>query len=202
MSEEQAWNRALTLAWEAFRAGTTPVGAVVTSADGSIVAAGRGRRYEPTGPAGELANVHIAHAEINALARLDTSRHWEDHRLLTTLEPCGMCHGAAVQATLGAVSFAGPDPYGGTATLTWDCPQPSRRPLEITGPLPDSRGAFATLLHIVWLMERGADHVVAEHSKAIPDFTDYAMAIRPDLVAAAVHDDYPAAWDLCVKAPW
>jgi hypothetical protein len=31
--------------------------------DGSVVAAGRGRRYELTGPQGQLAGTHIAHAE-------------------------------------------------------------------------------------------------------------------------------------------
>ena len=111
---DDAWTRALELAWEAFRARTTPVGAVVVDAAGAIAAEGRGRRYEQAGPPRQLAGTHIAHAEINALARLGPDRHYEDHTLLTTLEPCGMCHGAAVQATVGALAYAGADPYGGT----------------------------------------------------------------------------------------
>jgi tRNA(Arg) A34 adenosine deaminase TadA len=52
-STDRAWERALELAWEAFCAGTTPVGAVVIDAAGGIVAEGRGRRYEPEGPPGQ-----------------------------------------------------------------------------------------------------------------------------------------------------
>jgi tRNA(Arg) A34 adenosine deaminase TadA len=99
---DHAWDRALDLAWDAFCAGTTPVGAVVIDAAGAIVAEGRGRRYEPAAPPGQLAGTHVAHAELNALAQLGADRHYEDHALLTTLEPCGMCHGAAIQASIGA----------------------------------------------------------------------------------------------------
>ena len=52
---DHAWERTLELAWDAFCAGTTPVGAVVIDAAGAIVAEGRGRRYEPAGPPGQLA---------------------------------------------------------------------------------------------------------------------------------------------------
>ena len=85
-----AWERALDLAWESFCGGTTPVGAVVTGAGGAIVAEGRGRRFEPAAPPGQLAWTGVAHAELNALAQLGPDRHYTDHALLTTLEPCAM----------------------------------------------------------------------------------------------------------------
>ena len=47
------WERALELAWDAFRGQTTPVGAVVVDAGGAVVAEGRGRRYEKAGPPGQ-----------------------------------------------------------------------------------------------------------------------------------------------------
>ena len=98
MSLDVAWGRALELAWQSFVAGTTPVGAVVTDRGGDIVAEGRGRRYEhQDGTRGHLAYCHIAHAEINALAQLPPTRHYEDYSLLTTLEPCCMCVGAATR---------------------------------------------------------------------------------------------------------
>jgi tRNA(Arg) A34 adenosine deaminase TadA len=149
-----AWENALDLAWEGFRAGTTPVGAVVVAPDGAVVTAGRGRRYEATAPAGQLADSHIAHAEINALARLGSERHWTDHRLLTTLEPCAMCHGAAVEATIGGIWFAAPDPCAGTAGMQIDTPQSVRRPLRIDGPILGVPGVVSVLLHLVWLIER------------------------------------------------
>ena len=154
---DTAWHRALELAWDSFLAGTTPVGAVVTGPAGSIVADGRGRRYEqPDSTGTQLAYCHIAHAEVNALAGLPPTRHYEDHVLLTTLEPCCMCLGAAVQATITRLHFAGRDPYGGASKLELDTPQARRRPLTVTGPVSGPGGRFAELLHIRWLLDWGA----------------------------------------------
>lgn len=197
-----AWRQALGLAWEGFCAGTTPVGAVVVAADGAVVAAGRGRRYDATSPDGQLAGSHIAHAEVNALAQLGSDRHWTDHLLLTTLEPCAMCHGAALQASVGGLRYAAPDPYGGTAHVRFDTPQSTMRSLRIDGPLAGVPGAFAALLHVVWLMERaGAEHVVAVHDRAMPALTRYARSVRPRLVAAAAAGDQAAAEALAIAAP-
>ncbi len=175
---EDAWERALELAWDAFCGHTTPVGAVVVDATGGIVAEGRGRRYEATGPSRQLAGTHVAHAEINALARLGADRHYQDHALLTTLEPCGMCHGAAVQATIGTLGYAGADPYGGTGDLVFGTPQARRRPLRVTGPLADERGRLAELLHIVWILQRPAGpHVLAAQQAGLP--AQVSLAARP-----------------------
>jgi tRNA(Arg) A34 adenosine deaminase TadA len=187
MDFDAGWERALELAWDAFRGDTTPVGAVVLNADGAIVAEGRGRRYEKTGPPGHLAGTHVAHAELNALAQLGPDRHYEDHALLTTLEPCGMCHGAATQATVGALAYAGADPYGGTGALVFGTPQAGRRPLRVTGPLDDERGRLAELLHIVWIVRMPAGpHVLAAQQAGLPVQARLAMSPRiPSLFAEA-----------------
>lgn len=201
-SFDAAWTVAMNLAWEGFGAGTTPVGAVVVGPDASIVAVGRGRRYEATAPDRQLAGSQIAHGEVNALAQLGTERHWEDHVLLTTLEPCGMCHGAAVQATVGQLHYAAPDPYGGTAAVRFGTPQSHRRPLIVRGPLGDQRGAFATLLHIVWLMQRpSASHVVDLHDSLLPSITSFARHVAKDLQRAAAMADYDAALQIASDAP-
>ncbi len=114
----------------------------------------------------QLANSHVAHAELNALALLPPNRHYEDHTLLTTLEPCCMCSGAAVQATIMSLRYAGRDPYAGTAHIEVDTPQARRRPISMLGPLPDVHGRFAELLHVIWLLERGKDPETAEHQQA------------------------------------
>ena len=178
IGRDHAWERALELAWDAFCADTTPVGAVVINAAGDIVAEGRGRRYEPAGPPDQLAGSHVAHAELNALAQLTADRHYEDHALLTTLEPCGMCHGAAVQASVGSLAYAGADPYAGTGRLDFGNPQTRNRLLRITGPLPDERGRLAELLHITFLLQRpAAPHVLAAQQSALP--TQTAQASDP-----------------------
>ncbi len=46
----EPWPMCFRLAWESFRAGSVPVGAVLVDAGGAVVATGRNRRGEPTGP--------------------------------------------------------------------------------------------------------------------------------------------------------
>ena len=175
MELDEAWQRALEQAWQSFLAGTTPVGAVVADSAGDIVAEGRGRRYENAVGGRQLTYSHIAHAEINALALLPPVRHYEDHILLTTLEPCCMCLGAAVQATFTRLHFAGRDPYGGASGLVVDTPQARRRPLAVTGPLAGLPGRFAELLHVRWLLDaRAAQPVLDVQRRGIPDVYDVA----------------------------
>src|SRR5215472_1281977 len=175
---DEAWRRALDQAWQSFLAGATPVGAVVADAAGEVVAEGRGQRYEIAADGPQLAYCHIAHAEINALALLPPVRHYEDHILLTTLEPCCMCLGAAVQATFTRLHFAGRDPYGGASGLVVDTPQALRRPLAVTGPLAGLPGRFAELLHVRWLLDfRAAEPVLDVQRRGLPDI--YAVAVDP-----------------------
>ena len=176
MELDAAWQRALEQAWQSFLAGTTPVGAVVTDSVGEIVAEGRGRRYENADAGRQLSYCHIAHAEINALALLPPGRHYEDHLLLTTLEPCCMCLGAAVQATFTRLHFAGRDPYGGASGLVIDTPQALRRPLTVTGPLNGWPGRFAELLHIRWLLDyRASEPVLDVQRRGIPEIFEAAV---------------------------
>jgi tRNA(Arg) A34 adenosine deaminase TadA len=194
------WDRVLRLAWEGFRARTTPVGAVVVNERGAILADGRGRRYDATAPAGQLAGTHIAHAEVNVLSQLPAQRDWEDVLLLTSLEPCTMCHGAAVQSTVAGFAFAGRDPYGGTAALRFDIPQARRRGLVIAGPLPGTLGALAEMLHIAFLTSRGR-HVLDAQRVAMPDLTAYTEDVLGTLEDAALRDDYDDALDMAAAAP-
>ena len=178
MDLDRAWQRALEQAWQSFLAGTTPVGAVVADEAGDVVTEGRGRRYERAAGGPHLAYCHIAHAEINALALLPPVRHYEDHVLLTTLEPCCMCLGAAVQSTITRMHFAGRDPYGGASGLVVDTPQALRRPLTVTGPEAGWPGRFAELLHVRWLLDFGASEpVLAAQRRGIPEI--YRAAEHP-----------------------
>lgn len=194
-----AWSRCLSLAWDSFCARTTPVGAVVVAPDGAIATEGRGRRFEPVTVDRQLSHTRIAHAEINALAVLPPTRGYEDHLLLTTLEPCCMCLGAAIQSTITSVHYAAPDPYGGSAHLTVDTPQARRRPLTLYGPVDDQRGAFAELLHLVWLLEAAAaDSVLQPHRATRPAAYATAVRIRHRLAdLRAANAPVTAALDAC-----
>src|SRR5436309_10138903 len=113
---EPAWHEAFELAWEAFAAGTIPVGAVVTDSDGTLLSRGRNRIFDKPVP-GQIAGSRVAHAEINALVQLGMDRRYHDCTLWTTLEPCAQCVGAAWLSTIGRVVFAATDVYGGASKL-------------------------------------------------------------------------------------
>lgn len=88
--------------------GDVPIGAVVARGDGRIVA----RRHNEREATGDP----TAHAELLALrdaaAGMGSSR-LDDLVLVSTLEPCPMCAGAAVVARIGAVVFGAADPKAG-----------------------------------------------------------------------------------------
>ena len=198
----RAWRVALEQAWASYVSGTTPVGAVVVDGTDAVVAAGRGRRLDADGPSGQLWHTRIAHAEVNALAQLAPSRDVAGHVLLTTLEPCAMCHGAIIQSRLERYAFAGPDPYAGTAGAAMATPQGSRRALLVEGPLADARGAFSVMLHVAWLLGPPAiGHVVAEHDAALPALTEFTRGRLASLRALAESGRFEDAFDLAHDAP-
>src|SRR6266513_728170 len=88
--------------------GDVPVGAVVVSPDGAVLA----RRHNER----ELAGDPTAHAELLAL-RDAAARHggWrlDGCTLVVTLEPCPMCAGAALAARIATVVFGAADPKAG-----------------------------------------------------------------------------------------
>ena len=85
-----------------------PVGALVVTADGEVIA----RRHNER----EIGGDPTAHAELLALrdAAVRLGR-WRlmDCILLSTLEPCPMCAGAALAARIGTVVFGAADPKAG-----------------------------------------------------------------------------------------
>ncbi|MBO0827823.1 MAG: nucleoside deaminase, partial [Streptosporangiales bacterium] len=87
--------RALVAAERARDAGDVPVGALVMSADGAVLAASYNRREADADP--------TAHAEVLALRSASAAvGHWrlDGCTLVVTLEPCTMCAGALVLARI------------------------------------------------------------------------------------------------------
>lgn len=102
---------ALERAWESACAGSLGIGAVVTDRRGAIVATGRNRLAEHDAGDDVLAGSSLAHAEMNALAKLRWGAHRRDELALwTTLEPCVQCAGAIRIGPIAAVHVLAPDP--------------------------------------------------------------------------------------------
>lgn len=116
---------ALHEALQAPATGDIPIGAVVTDASGEIVGRGRNER-EATGDP-------TAHAEIVALRQaaqvLGTSR-LDGCTLVTTLEPCVMCAGAALTSRVARVVFGAWDEKAGAAGSQYDLIRDRRLPLQ------------------------------------------------------------------------
>lgn len=99
---------ALDQARAAAARGETPVGAVLTDANGVVIAAEGNRVREFKDP--------TAHAELlvirTAAERLGSER-LNGCGLTVTLEPCPMCAGAISHARIANLWYGAPDPKGG-----------------------------------------------------------------------------------------
>jgi tRNA(Arg) A34 adenosine deaminase TadA len=102
--------RCLELAHESFLAGGLPVGAVIAASNGALISEGRNRAYDPAGGTDRLQRTPIAHAEMNALAAVDTGTELGGVALWSSHRPCTMCAAACAFTGIGSVAFIAPDP--------------------------------------------------------------------------------------------
>lgn len=113
------WRACIDEAWQAYCAGSLPIGAVITDAEDTIVTRGRNRIFENTANGTCLYGSRVAHAEMNALLALAPDVNTAGYRLYTTTEPCPMCVGAIRMCRIREVHYAARDAVaGGTALFT------------------------------------------------------------------------------------
>jgi tRNA(adenine34) deaminase len=98
-----------------------PVGAVLVSEAGELLAAARNRTIELSDP--------TAHAEVIALR--EAAGKTRNYRLLNTtlyvtIEPCPMCMGALVHARVARLVFGAKDPKWGAAGSLYNVAQDRR----------------------------------------------------------------------------
>ena len=109
---DEGWMRvALDEADLAASCGEVPVGAVVVSAEGILLAQAHNLRETEADP--------TAHAEVVAIrAAARALRTWrlEGATLYVTLEPCAMCAGALVNSRVARVVWGCDDPKAGAVT--------------------------------------------------------------------------------------
>jgi tRNA(adenine34) deaminase len=130
-SPSAAIGAALDVARAAAALGEVPVGAVVLSASGDVVASAHNEREALSDP--------TAHAEILALRRAGAALgSWQlaGCTLAVTLEPCTMCAGAVVLARVSRLVFGAWDPKAGAVGSLWDVVRDRRlnhRPEVVAG---------------------------------------------------------------------
>jgi tRNA(adenine34) deaminase len=141
------WQAALEEAWSAACAGCVPIGAVVTTTGGEIIARGRNHIYDRPGLPGQIGEHQLAHAEINALLAV-TCAHEEYHQLAvyTTMEPCPLCMGAIYMSGIRQVYYACQDAYAGSVDMLGSTPYLSRKPVKaFAPPRPDLENILAAI---------------------------------------------------------
>jgi tRNA(adenine34) deaminase len=118
---------ALDEARAALATGDVPVGAVVITADGSVIGRGRNAREARQDP--------TAHAEVEALRQASAATgDWQltGATLVVTLEPCAMCAGAILSARVPTVVFGAWDEKAGAAGSVYDLLRDRRLPASAT----------------------------------------------------------------------
>jgi tRNA(Arg) A34 adenosine deaminase TadA len=173
---DTSWKMTFELAWEAWRAGTIPIGAVLTDDTGTVIASGRNRIFETALAHGQLSGSWVAHAEVNALAQLPAGSH-DGYTITSTTEPCLLCAGAITMSLHGriVVRYAVDDPIAGGMEAARMAPQGRRREFVVERL---ERRDFVVLVDAMNLAEsvrRSPDGIVAT----------YYQANHPDLFAAA-----------------
>src|SRR6266545_3315819 len=169
------WAEVFSLMWEAYVAGTIPVGAVVVDEAGEVVSRGRNRIFDDSRD-GHLGRSRLAHAELNALVALTSDRTYEGFTLYTALEPCHLCLSAAISVHIGSLRYAAADPYSGAVgKLVPSADHDAHPPLKIEGPLSSAPGQLPELLHVAHFLWRVPNASVMS----------FYRSIRPDLVATA-----------------
>lgn len=147
------WQAAIEQAWEAYCHGSVPIGAVITNAQGHIIAQGRNRIYDQAAAHGRVNGSRIAHAEIDALAGFDVK--YADPRscvLYSTMEPCPMCIGAMRMCLIGRVHYAARDAMAGSAGFASASAFMQRRPVQVVAPERFDLEAILIAWHTEWLL--------------------------------------------------
>lgn len=163
--------------------GAVPVGAVVTDAEGTIVARGRNRIADTSAPDKQVYDDTLAHAEINALLSLNLdqeNRH--NAALYTTMEPCPLCMGGFYMSSVRTLHFAARDPWAGSVNLLGTTPYLSLKPIRVFTPTNTLLEETLVALQIEWeLFDRGERILTSRYFNAyraiLPNAVEKGIAL-------------------------
>ena len=116
MTDEDCMRLAMAEAAQAASAGDVPVGCVIVTDGGEVLATGHNRREADADP--------TAHAEIVALREAAKRLgQWRvPHTLIVTQEPCPMCAGALVNARVQRLVYGCGNPKAGAVVTLYEIP--------------------------------------------------------------------------------
>ncbi|HEY6635164.1 MAG TPA: deaminase [Acidimicrobiia bacterium] len=176
---------ALEEAFIAWRAGGLPCGSAIVDVSGAVLARGRNHAYDPPTGSDILEGTPLAHAEMNAIARLDTARDLSNDLLWSTQQPCAMCSAAIEFCGLGSTRYLAADP----AFLAGDDPRagvvadPTVKHPELT-----SWALLANALFLQAAISRGNHERIERNESHEPE----TVALARQIAAAPDPPDLPA----------
>ena len=135
---DKGFQIAFDTAWEAYKAGSTPIGACIVNEIEDVVAIGR-NQIHAVGD-GILSFHQLAHAEANAILKVSEETTPNQHpnirqySLYTTMEPCPFCFGAIVMGSIRNVKFAARDGIAGATTLNEAIDYIKSKKISVEGP--------------------------------------------------------------------
>ena len=174
------WRGCVELAWEAYGAGSLPIGAVVADAkSGKVLAAGRNRIMEGPGEgpcaSGVISGHKLAHAEMDALLALDHGLHDPGACVLyTTTEPCPLCVGALRMSDVAGLRYAAREPWAGCALMFEAVPYLERGKVRVVGPQDSRLEAFLVAVQVEYQLRarpRMLDRFVRLYEGVMPEAT-------------------------------
>lgn len=187
------WKTAFEGAWEAFRCGSVPIGAALYDKNGELVIRERNRCGEA-----ESVNRRIAHAEANALRRLDTEAGLELRSLVlyTTMEPCPMCMGMSVMSGIRHIRFAARDTYCGFTYLSDKDPYFAGKHLDIVhegGELEFVQITMQSVFELERISHGASDKVLVEFRTMLPEAVEAAERLyNSGIIAKWSAENLPA----------
>ena len=189
---EPPFRRCLELAHGTLRAGGLAVGSVITDTNGTIVAEGRNRAYDPITGTDPLEGTPLAHAEMNALARLTTSQDPDGLTIWTTHRPCSMCAAAIAFVGIAHVRAIAADPSD---------------PAPIIEVVDDAWVVLASTMFLLGpLLRGGPDHPIVRANRDLePETVELALLCAADpqrglMREASTGDAIDAIWPRLQRA--
>jgi tRNA(adenine34) deaminase len=158
-SLSQPWKDCFEQAWKSYCSGSFPIGAAITDENGEVISTGRNKVYEQGHGEGQVCNNKIAHAEVNAILKIDnleTNTNRKKYHIFSTMEPCPLCFGAIVMSGIKHIYFAAGDGLAGGTNLAQGNEYIAGKAMQITGPHKELE-IVQIVLKTDFILRRGHD---------------------------------------------
>lgn len=158
-SLSSAWKECFEQAWNSYCNSSFPIGAAITDENGDVISVGRNKVYEKATEEGQVCNNKIAHAEINAILKinnLETNTNRKKYSIYSTMEPCALCFGAIVMSSIKNIHFAAGDGLAGATNLINGNDYIAGKNILVNGPFKDLE-IVQLVLKTDFVLRRGHD---------------------------------------------